>query len=100
MPWIDVGAAGATAESVRQIKHAARASGLRRVDGAPIDRDVVLMENRLGERHVGVMVPNGSAIGLLHCEGGPADPLPGLQWEPLDTVALRYHNFEAWRKAP
>lgn len=98
MPWIDVGAVEATPDAVRQIKHAAHTSGLHRTDGDPLDRDVVLMENRFGERHVGVMVPNGSTVGLLHCEGSPVNPQPGLQWEPLDAVALRYKNFEAWRR--
>jgi hypothetical protein len=85
-------------QGAREIRAAARASGWRPVDHSIEDRDIVIMSNLKGLRHVGVMVPNGHQIGLLHCEGSEADPHPGVQWETLADVALRYQNFEAWRR--
>lgn len=84
-------------DNVRAIHHAAHTSGWRPATGRPQDRDIVLLRTRSGDRHVGVMVRAGGSLRLLHCEGNAGRSWPGIVWEQLDSVLLRYDQPEFWR---
>ncbi len=81
------------------LRLAAHASGFRRVHDAVRELDVLLMRRvQSGLRHVGLVIRNGSTLGLFHCEGGPDDPWPGVRWQPLPELDLYYKDFEPWRR--
>jgi hypothetical protein len=86
-----------SADNVLAISKAAHVSGWRPAIGRPRDRDIVLLRTRSGTRHVGVMVRVGGSLRLLHCEGNAGKTWPGVVWEHLDSVLLRYDQPEFWR---
>ena len=96
MPEVNID--DASVDNVRSISLAAHVSGWRRADGRPQDRDIVLLRTRSGQRHVGVMVRMGTGLRLLHCEGNAGTSWPGIVWEHLDSVLLRYDQPEFWRR--
>lgn len=94
LPMVNV--AEDTPENVAAIKHAAAVSGWRPVTGTPQNADVLLLWGTLG-RHIGMMLRLGDTLRVLHCEGGPASPRPGVLWEPLPMVLSRFSKPECWR---
>lgn len=86
-------------EQIRNLKLAAQASGWRPASGKPQDCDIVVVHGASG-RHVGCMVQLGRFTRLLHCEGSVANPGPGVLWEDMESVLLRFTRPECWRMAP
>jgi len=95
-------AADADADQLRPILSAARSGGWRpAADQAPAAGDIALLRHGLsGLRHVGVLLEANGGLCMLHCEGTPTDPTPGVVCEPMADVLRRYHGLELWRRAP
>lgn len=80
-------------ENVRAIKHSARVSGMRPVDGArPADGDIVLMRS-IHQLHCGVVVELAGRAHVLH-----AAHEAGVVCEPWPTATLGM-SAELWRRA-
>lgn len=77
---------------------AAVRTGWQQVNDAPHEHDIALLRNPSdGGRHVGVLLHANHRLGLLHCEGAPGKPDPGVLWEPLADALQRYTGLELWR---
>lgn len=95
-------AAEASAGQLAAIAAAARAGGWRPREGgaAPQAGDILLASHgETGLRHVGVVLLIDGVLHLLHCEGSPTQPLPGVIVEPLGQALQRYIRPEPWRRA-
>lgn len=95
-------AADEDASQIAAILAAARAGGWRPapVGEPPGDGCILLLRHgETGRRHVGNVLLSQGVLHLLHCEGSPTDPTPGVLAEPLTDVLHRYHRPEPWRRA-
>lgn len=99
MPDVQLGDLG-DAANVAAIKLAAERTGRRRVEGAPQEGDIVLMQGVDGSRHVGYMISTIRGLLLLHSDGhmtarGPTGSTVAV---PLkDAMADGYGEIEIWR---
>lgn len=95
-------AAEASADQMAAIIAAARDGGWRpREAGAAARAGDILMlrHGETGLRHVGVVLLVDGVLHLLHCEGSPTQPWPGVICEPLCHALERYTRPEPWRRA-
>lgn len=105
MPGVHVDAVDTneqTAENVAAIKQASQASGWRLAEAPARDNDIVLMRNKMGQRHVGVMVSANGRLGVLHADGHmtEAGPVGAVVWQSLaDATSRGYHEYEFWRRS-
>lgn len=102
MPVIQVAEAAVTSENVASIKRASEDSGWRLAELPALEDDIILMRNKRGDRHVGVVVRANKRLGVLHADGRmtPTGPVGSVVWQSLaDATAGGYHDFEVWRRA-
>lgn len=95
-------AAQPSAGQVAAIAAAARAGGWRpRSPGASAQAgDILLLDHaETGLRHVGVVLWMDGLLHLLHCEGSPTQPAPGVVMELLAQALERYTRPEPWGRA-
>ncbi len=79
----------------------AHESNWRRVNVAPAEDMVLLMRNKMGERHVGWITRANGRIGVLHADGHQTEkgPVGSVVWQTLaDATSGGYHDFELWAR--
>lgn len=82
-------------ELVADVPAAARAAGWRSVDGrVPLNGDVVLMWDGVGQRHVGLVLVGALGVpSVLHAVEGVGVGLDPMRHLP----ALQYRDITSWR---
>ena len=102
MPPLTIGIDQPSEENVTAIKEASTVSGWRKADGPEREKDIILMRNLEGNRHVGTVIRVLGSLYILHAHGSIKDGIVEgavILSRPQDLYMMGYSRFEYWRLA-